>query len=649
MGLTCALLATLLQQWARRYLWVTQPPCTPHRRSRLRSYFAEGVNKSQLPWAIEALPALLHCSLLLFFVGLVLFLFNIHHTVFTVVLWWVGLCASIYAYITFMPIFRQDSPYYTPLTLSAWYIINSFLYVIFGFLSWLERFHFYNYDTWRRFNHFKELYLGRLLKGVIKAAEETAQGLGSAIDGRALLWTLESLDEDLDLERFFAAIPGFCNSRKVVDPVGAFIKPNDKKISATLIQFMERTLSSNLISESVKQSRIAICRMAIDAASLSASRQILDRVLLGTWNELLFSIDFALSARRWGINSNPSIHFRAKCLVALVIAFLQERDERWESLAIDQLGISRSVLEQYLAHGDNILLANFICITQKIFLYHSENGDWPLFHGVSLRTLEMASRFDARRTVPELQHEFCNLWNRLVLTAQNDDDPHTLSTTVRMLKRIRNIYAALHEGIDTTGSALSKFGNDDPALNQASLYPLCNTHHHISTVTRLHDALPSTEVTAKPTDDTAHSPATGISPVLLQAPESTLLASTPATVSQSPQTTTVPLSSPLVQPPISLTPALAAHKLPSLSHPAPTPSGMHYTSQYTSSDSTVAPSSSVQFGSVSVYPTPTSSIPAPQTASIPAPIMNVRSTDLPARAEATSGLDQPKPDESHIQ
>jgi len=42
---------------------------------------------------------------------------------------------------------------------------------------------------------------------VIKAAEETAQGSGSAIDGRALLWTLESLDEVLDLERFFAVIP----------------------------------------------------------------------------------------------------------------------------------------------------------------------------------------------------------------------------------------------------------------------------------------------------------------------------------------------------------------------------------------------------------------------------------------------------------
>jgi hypothetical protein len=55
-------------------------------------------------------------------------------------------------------------------------------------------------------------------------------------------------------------------------------------------------------------------------------------------------------------------------VVALVNVIFQNRDDRWERLAIDQLGISRSVLEQYLTHGDNVLFANFICITQKIFL-----------------------------------------------------------------------------------------------------------------------------------------------------------------------------------------------------------------------------------------------------------------------------------------
>jgi uncharacterized protein DUF6535 len=613
MGLTCALLATLLQQWARRYLWVTQPPCTPHRRSRIRSFFAEGVERLQLPWAVEALPTLLHCSLMLFFAGLVIFLFNIHHTIFTVVLGWVGFCAGIYVCITFMPVFRQDSPYYTPLTLSAWCLVNSFLYVLFGFLSWLERFHFYNYHTWRRFGHVKATYFRRRLKGVIKTAEETAQGLASAIDGRALLWTLESLDEDLDLERFFAAIPGFCNSKVVVDPLGAFIKPNDKKLSATLIQFMERALSSNLISESVKQTRIAICTMAIDATSLSACQQILERVLLGTWNDLLFSIDFALSARRWGnaSHSHSPIQFRARCVMALAVVFLQERDERWQSLAIDQLCVSRSVLQRYLADGNSILLANLISITQKIFHYHSVNGDRSLFYRISLRTLEIASRFDARHTLPELQHEFCNLWNRLVLTARNDNDPHTRSTTVQMLKRMRNIYVALYDGIDSTASTLSKFSNDDPMLNQAALYPLRNTHSHISTLAPLHQALPNPEAAAHTTEDTTRTPA--ISPVLLQSSESALLTSPPATALHSPQAAA----------------AASSHV---------------YTSHHASSDSAAIPSIRGPVGSVSVYPTPPSSIPAPRTTSIPTYIMTARSSVLSNPTEAMSGgSDPPKP------
>ena len=187
-------------------------------------------------------------------------------------------------------------------------------------------------------------------------------------------------------------------------------------------------------------------------------------------------------------------------------------------------------------------MANFICITQKIFLfhYHSENRDWTLFYGASLRTLEMTSRFDARRTLPELQHEFYNLWDRLVLTARNDNDPHTRSTTVRMLKRIRNTYVTLHESIDTTGSTLSRFRNDDPALDLASSYPLCDTHNHISTPT----ALPSPDVTAKPTETPLTPPA---SPSGLRVYPLSLY---PGHRLPVPPAIAVPLSSPLIQPPV---------------------------------------------------------------------------------------------------
>jgi hypothetical protein len=86
------------------------------------------------------------------------------------------------------------------------------------------------------------------------------------------------------------------------------------------------------------------------------------------------------------------------------------------------------------------------------------------------------------------------------------------------------------------------------------------------------------------------------------------------------QAAAVPLSSPFIRPAIFLTPdpAPAAHKLSCPSHPAPTPSGMHHTGQHSPSDTTAISASSAHLGSVSVYPTPTSSIPAPLTTSIPA-------------------------------
>jgi hypothetical protein len=525
--------------------------------------------------------------------------------------------------------------------LSTWFLVTSLLYVIFGFLSWLQVFHIYTYDTWIRLFHLKTRYLQRLMRGLVKTAEETARGLGSAIDGRALLWTFGSLDEDHELERFFAAIPGFCSSIVVADPVGSFIKPNDKELSAALIGFMERTLSSNLISESVRQRRIVICRMAVDATSLSASQQIMDRVLLGTWDKQLYSLDFGLSAKRWGNINNPRITFRARSVVALVLSRAQERDERWFSLAIDQFGVSRSVIQQYLLHGESVLLANLIVISREIFLFHSRNGDWPFFYGVSIRTLEATSRFDAKRTLPELQHGFCDLWNRLVLTAQNGKDRHTSLTTARMLKRIRKVYIALHDETGAMKATLSISTNDDdPILNQVSSYPLCNAHGHVSTLASLDLAHHFPEAATHPTEFT-DSPAT--SPVLAQAPQSALLAFAAATISHSPSATgslSIPLALSHGIFPASDSPV--ACELPSPSDLAPTPGGMHHTSLHTHPDSAAIPSSSVHFGSASISPTAISHHSVLQISPVPGHAIIAKTTDPPALDEAVSGSDQPR-------
>ncbi|KAH8983946.1 hypothetical protein EDB86DRAFT_2746910, partial [Lactarius hatsudake] len=96
LSLTCALLATLMQQWVRRYLQVSQRWYGPYKRARIRTFFAEGVERFGLPRAVEALPALLHASVFLFFAGLVDFLANINHKVAISLISAVAIGASAY-------------------------------------------------------------------------------------------------------------------------------------------------------------------------------------------------------------------------------------------------------------------------------------------------------------------------------------------------------------------------------------------------------------------------------------------------------------------------------------------------------------------------------------------------------------------------
>jgi hypothetical protein len=120
LSLTCALLATLMQQWVRRYLQASQRWYAPYKRARIRAFFAEGVGRFGLPVAVEALPALLHVSVFLFFAGLVDFLININHTVAFSLLSAVAVLASAYFLFTALPLIYPNSPYQTPLTALLW-------------------------------------------------------------------------------------------------------------------------------------------------------------------------------------------------------------------------------------------------------------------------------------------------------------------------------------------------------------------------------------------------------------------------------------------------------------------------------------------------------------------------------------------------
>jgi len=140
----------------------------------MRAFFADGMNKMCLPYVVEALPALIHLSLFLFFAGLVIFLFNINHSVFNSVIWWIGPFSMGYGWIMLMPIFRPNSPYYAPLSLTAWSLHAFIPYALFTILKFITTCGRGGFQTWSRFNRLSSHYRDRMLGGVLKLAERAA-------------------------------------------------------------------------------------------------------------------------------------------------------------------------------------------------------------------------------------------------------------------------------------------------------------------------------------------------------------------------------------------------------------------------------------------------------------------------------------------
>ena len=137
LSVTSALFATLLQQWARRYIEMPQVPTSASERARVRSFLSLGTIKYKMPIAVEAVPTLLHLSVILFFSGLVVFFFTIHPTVAVAVSISVGIFAVLYFGLTILPYFDYKCPYRTPISDISWYPWHGFLSLATVFLHWI--------------------------------------------------------------------------------------------------------------------------------------------------------------------------------------------------------------------------------------------------------------------------------------------------------------------------------------------------------------------------------------------------------------------------------------------------------------------------------------------------------------------------------
>ena len=464
-SLTSALLASLLQRWARRYIKVTQPRYSPHKRARIRAFFAQGLERLHFPWAADAVPTLQHLSLFLFFVGLLLLLWNLNRTVFNAVVGWVVLATLLYAIITLLPIFRPDSPYYTPLSSLAWPLYGCIKHVFSDVLFNTGTGSCFDGDSDQSDAQVRKYLLG----SVEMIANEAVSERSTEFDARILESTFDALGKDDTVEKFFEAIPGFLNSKLVEDLKKNFPSALRIKFREGLDGFLRRTLLSDSVIESTKIRRLVICLKATHVIyGDHAVSQLLYSILDESFGHVLQSTEAGDALERWCTSEVQSIAGAARCVVARILAGVpwRERNSRWVTLAatIFRFPELEHVPWEHISHDDSVLLSILIHCRQAI-----HPASW------SPRILSSLSDLQVLNALPGLQHNFCALWNETVLKARDG----RVSPFVEILRRIRHAYVALHQRTNAAPTAFSALTSDsDRILGNPSSYPLCNIDSH---------------------------------------------------------------------------------------------------------------------------------------------------------------------------
>jgi len=179
-----------------------------------------------------------------------------------------------------------------------------------------------------------------------------------------------------------------------------------------LIGLLDCTSLFDLLPKPVKSRRAIICAKPLDSAEFpNTYDHVLFRTIFHDQYRGLQTAEFGRVMRGWGDGGDRD--------TALVVQAnycycrkAQRRDDSWFILTSSELGSPETVLRDYAAHGDNLSLAVLIHITRQQFSHYWKQS-WPE-DGFS-KVLEAASKFNVQDTLPELQHEFCALWNQIVL------------------------------------------------------------------------------------------------------------------------------------------------------------------------------------------------------------------------------------------
>jgi hypothetical protein len=128
LSLASALIATLLQEWARRFVEMPNVSSEPNHRARVRSFLFLGTEFYKMRLIAQMAFSLLHLSIYLFFGGLVIAFHTINKKVAIAVDVAVGLFGLAYIALSILPCLDVRCPYRTPMSYILWYPWHTLFY-----------------------------------------------------------------------------------------------------------------------------------------------------------------------------------------------------------------------------------------------------------------------------------------------------------------------------------------------------------------------------------------------------------------------------------------------------------------------------------------------------------------------------------------
>ncbi|KAJ6565806.1 hypothetical protein DFH09DRAFT_984122 [Mycena vulgaris] len=261
LSLSCALLATLIEQWARDFIQKTDMRPSPIIRARIFSYLYYGLRRFKMHAVVELIPMLLHMSLILFFAGLVAFLYPVNIAITAVAAVILLVICSVYSYLTVLPILHSDCPYRTPL--------SAFRRQLCLQIASLRRSPRQSQAADEEAAHITPYFTPREIPTLVEDMIHDARYAPNraARDCGALIWTMQSLTDDDELEPFVEALPhvlwGTTGRRRAYDTqIGALLVHPEARL-VPRIEGLLRSCESGLLPPEPRHRRQVSCFKAI--------------------------------------------------------------------------------------------------------------------------------------------------------------------------------------------------------------------------------------------------------------------------------------------------------------------------------------------------------------------------------------------------